>query len=94
MLIQEIGVLPDETLVNFIKLIRLSIKYPFPFNEKFEEFANQIENEALTKLADNRINSYGGWEEAEKHFLSEDEFMAKIGVTEADIENAEDIELI
>jgi hypothetical protein len=94
MIKRDIDVLPDESLANVRNLIRLFIKYSKPINEKFEEFTNQLENEGLLTLAENRINAYGGWEAAEKHFISESEFMSKIGVTEADIKNAEDVDLI
>ncbi|MDR0919717.1 MAG: hypothetical protein LBM93_10830 [Oscillospiraceae bacterium] len=62
--------------------------------EKYEELIDEIEDEELSQLVENRINAYGGWEELEKHLISEEEFMAKLGITESDIENAEDVDLV
>jgi hypothetical protein len=60
----------------------------------FFAYVNAYEDDELLKLADERINSYGGWEEAEKHFISQEEFCSRLGITEENIENAEEEEFI
>jgi hypothetical protein len=49
--------------------------------EKITALAEEIENKELIALAEERINSYGGWEEANKKFISHDDFWRKLGIT-------------
>jgi uncharacterized membrane protein len=58
--------------------------------EKFEEIIDQIEDEELSKLVEERVAKYGSWEELEKHCISHEELMLELGITDEDIENAED----
>ncbi|MDR0987273.1 MAG: hypothetical protein LBL98_06255 [Ruminococcus sp.] len=82
----------------------LKIKIDYMPEADFNEFAAKIiaflphdeltEDEELLKLANERIEAYGGFEEAKKHFIPHEEVMTRLGITEEDIENAEDVELI
>ncbi|MDR0903842.1 MAG: hypothetical protein LBM59_04350 [Ruminococcus sp.] len=82
-MITKIASMPEADFNEFAaKIIAI-----YPFDEKAED-------EELLKLAEERINAYGGWEEAQKHFISHEEVMSRLGITEEDIENAEDVELI
>jgi predicted P-loop ATPase len=79
----EIDQMPDRAFDAFVSMF-----------SAFFAYVIVDEDEKLLKLADERITAYGGWEEAEKHFISQEEFNSRLGITEEDIENAEDDELI
>jgi hypothetical protein len=82
-----IDLMPDEKFNEFAaKIVAF-----FPIDE---ELIEEREDEELARLAGERIDSYGGWEEAEQHCISSEEFWSSLGVTAEDIENAEEDELI
>jgi hypothetical protein len=62
--------------------------------EKFEELVDEIEDEELLKLAEYRLAKYGSLEELNKHCISHEELMLELGITQEDIDNAEEDELI
>ncbi|MDR0943269.1 MAG: hypothetical protein LBM41_01940 [Ruminococcus sp.] len=80
--------MPDKV---FNALVSWFISF-LPDNDKIDY--EELEDAELLRLVTERINSYGGWEEAKKHFISAEEFWSSLGVTAEDIENAEEDELI
>jgi DNA-binding protein H-NS len=83
-----IDLMPDEKFNEFAaKIIAF-----FPIDEKLTD--EERENEELTKLVEARVAKYGSFEEMFKHCISEEELMSELGITEEDIENAEEDELI
>lgn len=57
-----------------------------------EEYDEAEEDEELLALANARIASYGGWEEAMKHAIPHDEFWERLGVT-GDLDDVEGYEI-
>jgi hypothetical protein len=50
-------------------------------------------DDELLQLAETRINAYGGWEEADKHFISHKEFWERLGISEdEDLSDVEEFE--
>jgi hypothetical protein len=82
-----IDLMPDEVFEVFAVVSSAYLDY---LEEKKGNNLEQIENLKLLKLVNKRIEAYGGWEKAQKHFLSQEEFMSKLGITKEDVENAED----
>ncbi|MDR0943268.1 MAG: hypothetical protein LBM41_01935 [Ruminococcus sp.] len=52
------------------------------------------ENLELSKLIEDRVAKYGSFEEMFKHCISHEDLMLELGITQEDIDNAEDVELI
>ncbi|MDR0918696.1 MAG: hypothetical protein LBM93_05530 [Oscillospiraceae bacterium] len=62
-------------------------------DKKLEDIIEKIEDDELLKLAETRINAYGGWDEANKHFISHKDFWDKLGVDEnEDLSDVEEFE--
>jgi hypothetical protein len=54
--------------------------------------ADEIENRELVCIAEKRINAYGGWGGADKHFVSHDAFWEKLGIV-GDLSDVEEYEI-
>jgi arsenate reductase-like glutaredoxin family protein len=99
--VPDLGGLLDDVCIYFIKNAaekgynRSRIKDMMSLSDKkFDELIDRIEDEELLILAEARINKYGGWEEAEKHFISEEEFWKKLGIDpDDDLSDVEEFEL-
>lgn len=61
--------------------------------EKLEDLIEEIEDEELFELANAVINKYGGLEGVREHSISHEELLKELGITEEDLENAEDPEI-
>ncbi|MDR0943988.1 MAG: hypothetical protein LBM41_05595 [Ruminococcus sp.] len=83
-----IDLMPDEKFNEFAaKIVTF-----FPIDETLTD--EEREDEELIKLVEAQLAKYGSWEELEKHCISEEDLMLELGITEEDIENAEEDELI
>jgi hypothetical protein len=61
-------------------------------DKKLATLCEKIEDEQLLKLVDERINKYGGWENAKKSFIPAKDVYCKLGITQEMIDNAPDID--
>jgi hypothetical protein len=80
----------DEAFIDYIK----KNVNPSLSSEEIEAVIDEVEDEYLSKRVNELIEKYGSIEELEKHCISHEEFIKGLGITEEDIENAEEDELI
>ncbi|MDR0804263.1 MAG: hypothetical protein LBN42_00580 [Oscillospiraceae bacterium] len=58
-----------------------------------EEIAEDEEDAELIALAEERLGKYGSDEEMLKHTISYEELLLHLGITQEDVDNAEDLEI-
>ncbi|MDR0991691.1 MAG: hypothetical protein LBL87_02180 [Ruminococcus sp.] len=58
----------------------------------FDELYEEIEDDDLIKLVEERVEEAGGWDEMRKDSISWDEMLAELDLTQDDIDNGEDFD--
>jgi chemotaxis protein CheY-P-specific phosphatase CheC len=90
--ISVVGNIMTASYVNAIaSLTNLTIDISVP-EMTIAELAENIENKELNRLVNIRVLDSSGWDNMYKNAISAEDVYAELGITQEDIDNADDVE--